>query len=174
MRDEQYVQVVGENNKKGELVSLGVGDIIIDSAADESCWPVEQGDAFPTLSSNRKMVLKTANGGDMEHYGQKEILFKCNSGEGKELIGLTFQVTDVNVNPLDRHQLQKIKYKRQNLRRKRHLPERAMFGRRADTNVPSADRRVPPTRFLADNVAKCDKAECRHCAQNIMYQKTTF
>ena len=95
MRDEQYVQMVGENNKKGEWVSLGVGDIIIDSAADESCWPVGQGDAFPTLPSNRKMVLKTANGGDMEHYGQKEILFRCNSGEGKEPIGLTFQVTDV-------------------------------------------------------------------------------
>ena len=67
MRDEQYVQMVGENNKKGEWVSLGAGDIIIDSAADESCWPVGQGDAFPTLPSNRKMVLKTANGGDMEH-----------------------------------------------------------------------------------------------------------
>ena len=95
MRDEQYVQVVGENNKKGEWVTLGVGDIIIDSAADESCWPVAQGDAFPTLPCNRKMVLKTANGGDMEHYGQKEILFRCKSGEGEEPIGLTFQVTDV-------------------------------------------------------------------------------
>ena len=31
----------------------------------------------------------------MEHYGQKEILFRCNSGEGKEPIDLTFQVTDV-------------------------------------------------------------------------------
>ena len=27
--------------------------------------------------------------------GQKEILFRCNSGEGKEPIGFTFQVTDV-------------------------------------------------------------------------------
>ena len=97
MRDEQHVQAVGENsNRKGEWVTLGIGNIIIDSAAVESCWPVGQGDAFPTLPSNRKMVLKTANGRDMEHYGQKEILFRCNSGEGKEPIGLlTFQVTDV-------------------------------------------------------------------------------
>ena len=38
--------------------------------------------------------MKTANGGDMTHYGQKEVIFTC-SGKGSEPMGLTFQVTDV-------------------------------------------------------------------------------
>ena len=80
-------------DKEDAWVSLGVGDIVIDSGADESCWPEGQGDAFPTKPSTRKLILKTANGGDMKHYGQKEIIFKHEGG--KEPIGLTFQVTDV-------------------------------------------------------------------------------
>ena len=28
--------------------TLGTGDIAVDSAADESCWPKDQGGAFPT------------------------------------------------------------------------------------------------------------------------------
>ena len=31
---------------KGQWVSLGVGDITVDSAADESCWPGDIGEAF--------------------------------------------------------------------------------------------------------------------------------
>ena len=54
-----------------------------------------QGDAFPTVPSRKRMVLKTANGGDMEHYGQKEVLFKCGDAKDTEPMGLTFQVTDV-------------------------------------------------------------------------------
>jgi hypothetical protein len=73
--------------------SLGVGDIVIDSGADESCWPNGQGDAFPTKPSAKKLILRTANGGDMQHYGQKEVVFKHGGGSGP--IGLTFQVTDV-------------------------------------------------------------------------------
>ena len=34
--------------------SLGVGDILVDPAADESCWPQGQGDAFSTKPSKRK------------------------------------------------------------------------------------------------------------------------
>ena len=74
-------------------VSLGKGDIVVDSAADESCWPVGQGDAFPTKPSRRSMILKTANGEEMEHYGQKEVTFEHENG--RDIIGLTFQVTDV-------------------------------------------------------------------------------
>ena len=76
-----------------EWASLGMGDIAVDSAADESCWPSGQGDAYPTKPSTRKMVLKTANGGDMGHYGQKGIIFKYAGG--KDPMGLVFQVTDV-------------------------------------------------------------------------------
>ena len=66
---------------------------MIDSAADESCWPAGHGDAFPTKPSGRKIMLKTANGGDMGHYGQKEVFFKHDGG--KDPMGITFQVTDV-------------------------------------------------------------------------------
>ena len=60
------VQFVNSVIKEEDWASLGVGDIIVDSAADESCWPVGQGDAFPTMESRRKMLLRTANGGDMQ------------------------------------------------------------------------------------------------------------
>jgi hypothetical protein len=87
-----FVNSVGEDNG---WASLGKGDIIVDSAADESCWPVGQGDAYPTKEASRKMVLRTANGGDMEHYGEKEIFMKYDGGEERDPVGLRFQVTDV-------------------------------------------------------------------------------
>ena len=89
------VQFVNSVIKEEDWASLGVGDIIVDSAADESCWPVGQGDAFPTKESRRKMLLRTANGGDMQHCGEKEVTFKYDGGESKDRIGLKFQVTDV-------------------------------------------------------------------------------
>ena len=87
-----FVNAVGQD---GGWSSLGKGDIIVDSAADESCWPVGQGDAFPTKAASRKMILRTANGGDMEHYGEKEVIFKYEGGETADPVGLKFQVTDV-------------------------------------------------------------------------------
>ena len=91
----EKVFFVNAVSQDGEWASLGKGDIIVDSAADESCWPVGQGDAYPTKAASRKMVLRTANGGDMEHYGEKEVIFKYEGGEGKDPVGLKFQVTDV-------------------------------------------------------------------------------
>ena len=76
-------------------VHYGRGDIIVDSAADESCWPVGQGDAFPTVASNRDLKLRTANGGEMRHYGEKQVTFRYQGGEGRDPVGLKFQVTDV-------------------------------------------------------------------------------
>ena len=87
-----YVCAVGS---KDELMDLGVGDIVVDSAADESCWPVGHGDAFPTKKSTRTLRLKTASGADMNHYGEKEVTFKYKGGENKEAVGIKFQVTDV-------------------------------------------------------------------------------
>lgn len=80
--------------KKTEWCSLGRGAIIIDSVADESCWPVGQWDASPTKPSSRRMRLQIANGGDMMHYGQKNILFQ-SGGRGGDPFGLTFHVTDI-------------------------------------------------------------------------------
>ena len=38
----------------GSMLNFGTGDIIADSAADESCWPVGQGDAYPALKKARR------------------------------------------------------------------------------------------------------------------------
>ena len=32
------------------------------------------------------MLLRTANGGDMQHYGEKEVTFKYDGGESKDPI----------------------------------------------------------------------------------------
>ena len=41
----------------------------------------------------RNIVLKTVNGGEMGHHGEKEVTFK--SGMDADIVGLKFQVTDV-------------------------------------------------------------------------------
>ena len=95
-REEAWVNLVGapkDQEKKKAWASLGVGEIVVDSAAEESCWPVDQGGAFETKPSRRNLVLKTANGAEMRHYGEKEITIK--SAEDGEVVGLRFQVTDV-------------------------------------------------------------------------------
>ena len=73
--------------------SLGTGEIIVDSAADESCWPKDLGGAFETRPSTRNIQLRTANGGVMNHYGEKSVTFCSGNDEG--VVGLKFQVTDV-------------------------------------------------------------------------------
>ena len=75
----------------GGWADLGKGDITVDSAADESCWPKGQGDAFKTRPSKKRIILKTANGGEMGHYGEKDVTFKCDG----HIVGVKFQVTDV-------------------------------------------------------------------------------
>ncbi len=43
---------------------LGTGDITVGSAADESCWPEDQGGAFETKPCKKNIILMTANGGE--------------------------------------------------------------------------------------------------------------
>ena len=71
-----------------EWLNLGIGEIVVDSAADESCWPIGVGDAFPTRPSKRNILLKTANGGEMGHYGEKRITFTHDGDGGTEVVGL--------------------------------------------------------------------------------------
>lgn len=78
--------------KMNKWANMGMGEIVVDSAADESCWPKDLGGAFPTRPA-KKIILKTANGGSMAHYGEKKITFKGKNDD--EVVGLTFQVTDV-------------------------------------------------------------------------------
>ena len=71
---------------------MGIGVIVVDSAADESRWPKDLGGAFKTRPSTKNIQLRTANGAQMGHYGEKVVTFK---GEDESVVGLTFQVTDV-------------------------------------------------------------------------------
>ena len=85
-----WVCEAGANWKadKKSWARLGVGEIVVDSAADESCWPKGQGDAFSTKPSKKNIVLKTANGGEMGHYGEKEVTFR--TGTDVDVVGLKF------------------------------------------------------------------------------------
>ena len=80
-------------NHQGHWVHLGFGEITIDSAADESCWPLDYGGAFQVTASKRNLRLKAANGADMAHAGEKEVTFK--DAESGTVLGMTFQVTEV-------------------------------------------------------------------------------
>ena len=72
---------------------MGLGEITVDSAADESCWPLVCGGAYPLKPPQKSMRLKTASGADMTHAGEKDITFR--NGGGEEVLGMTFQVTGV-------------------------------------------------------------------------------
>ena len=72
--------------EKKSWASLGIGEVVVDSAAEESCWPKGHGDAFETKPSKKNIILRTANGGEMGHYGGKEITVR--KGADDEVVGL--------------------------------------------------------------------------------------
>ena len=80
-------------HQQGEWVRLGAGEITVDSAADESCWPLNEGGAFEIRASRRNLLLKAANGAILQHLGEKEVIFKDR--DSGEVLGMTFQVTEV-------------------------------------------------------------------------------
>ena len=91
VKDKQDLKKL--KNKRKKWASLGVGDIVVDLAADESCWPKDLGGAFKIRPSTKNILLRTANCGEMCKYGEKEVTFSC--GEDWEVIGLKFLETDV-------------------------------------------------------------------------------
>ena len=68
---------------------------MIDSAADESVCPMQWGTAFKTkaIPEKQKIKLRSANGGKIEHYGEKMVSFK--TGDQDDVKGMRFQVCDV-------------------------------------------------------------------------------
>ena len=91
-RDEWWIQEVG---KEDVWRSVGTTEIVIDSAADESVCPKEWGKAFRTraVPEDQRIKLRSANGGKIEHYGEKVVSFKTNDQEDAK--GMRFQVCDV-------------------------------------------------------------------------------
>ena len=90
LRDERQVMSV---DGKGTWISMGQGEITVDSAADESCWPEDMGGAFQIRASKRNIRLRAANGTDMKHLGEKDVTFK--DSDSGTVMGMTFQVTEV-------------------------------------------------------------------------------
>ena len=93
LQDPEEYRVCQVEKTGGSWADLGLGDITVDSAADESCWPKGLGGAFEMKESNRNIKLKVANGSDMGHYGEKDVTFREKSSG--DVMGLKFQVTDV-------------------------------------------------------------------------------
>ena len=81
------------SSEQGTWVDLGDGEITVDSAADENCWPAGEGGAFAVQASKRILALKAANGTDMKHFGEKAVTF-MDPGS-RSILGMTFQVTEV-------------------------------------------------------------------------------
>jgi hypothetical protein len=72
---------------------LGLEDITIDSAAEESVCPRNWATEFGTKVSDKKLRFINASGGEMGHYGERVANF-CTVGEAA-VMSLTFQVSDV-------------------------------------------------------------------------------
>jgi hypothetical protein len=72
---------------------IGMGEITIDSAAEESVCPRAWAEAFGTKPVNKKMRFINASGGEMGHYGERTASFRT-VGEAA-IMSLTFQVSDV-------------------------------------------------------------------------------
>ena len=82
-----------DKSANGHWKSLGDGEITIDSAADESCWPASVCGEFEVKASRRNLRLKAANGSDMRHDGETSVTFEDK--ESGETLGMNFQVTEV-------------------------------------------------------------------------------
>ena len=91
-RDVKWIQeVCAEDTVKW----VGTTEIVVDSAADESVCPWEWAKAFQIkdIPEGRRMRLKNASGGKIQHYGEKVIHFK--TGGDDTVKGMKFQVCDV-------------------------------------------------------------------------------
>jgi hypothetical protein len=86
---------IGAIQNRGEWISMGKGEITVDSAAEESCWPVgETGKGlFEVKASRRNLRLITAAGSEMKHFGELDSTFKDIETDG--IMGMKFQVTEV-------------------------------------------------------------------------------
>jgi hypothetical protein len=61
------------------LISLGRGEITVDSAAEESVCPEEWGEAYKTEVPEKWRKFTNASGGHMGHHGAKEVMFKTGA-----------------------------------------------------------------------------------------------
>jgi len=70
-----------------------MGEITVDSAAEESVCPKDWGQELAARQPSRWMKFVNASGGSMGHYGEKSATFKV--GPNSAVMSLGFQVSDV-------------------------------------------------------------------------------
>ncbi len=80
--ETEYYNVLSINKVESEAkwVSTGVGEIIIDSTAEESVCPREWGKQYPMRGPAKWLNFTNARGGHMKHYGERRTTFRA----GKE------------------------------------------------------------------------------------------
>ena len=57
-----------------DFVGGGAAEIVVDSGAEESVCPKDWGAQFGTKEAARKLKFKNASGGEIEHYGQRNVM----------------------------------------------------------------------------------------------------
>ena len=86
-----HICTVTQEKKKWK--KAWIGEITVDSAAEESVCPKDWGQEYPTTKPSRWMKFVNASGGSMGHYGEKNVTFKV--GPNSAVMSLGFQVSDV-------------------------------------------------------------------------------
>lgn len=76
---------------------VGRTEVTIDSASDESVCPLDRGSMFQLewVRAGEEMKLRNANGGKIEHYGERNVFFKVAGKEADEIMGMGFQAIEV-------------------------------------------------------------------------------
>eukprot|EP00973_Karenia_brevis_P005811 791323-Karenia_brevis.AAC.1 len=58
--------------------------ITVERGAEDSVCPWEWGDKFGVQQGGRKLSFRTASGGPIEHYGEREVIGPVGVGDGEE------------------------------------------------------------------------------------------
>ena len=77
-----------------KYVAVGKGKITVDSGAEESVMPAKMLPEEPTKTPQKKKRFVAANGGEMNHYGEKDVKFRGIQGN-HHLSQMKFQISDV-------------------------------------------------------------------------------
>ena len=77
--------------------SFGKAVVTVDSAADESVCPKDWANMFDLqkIEEGKELRLRSANGGKIAHYGQRDVVFEVAGEKDTKLMGMGFQASDV-------------------------------------------------------------------------------
>ena len=91
--EDYNVLSINKVESEAKWVSTGVGEITVDSAAEESVCLREWGKQYPMREPAKWLNFTNASGGHMKHYGERRTTFRA--GKEGPVLGMTFQASDV-------------------------------------------------------------------------------